>query len=77
MREIRMSGSEGGGANSSPYPYIAAQGSSTLGFQFQLLFTSRTLKEFARSPARPFANAFSVAILWYTCPRVEATLGYN
>jgi hypothetical protein len=26
MREIRMSGSEGGGANSSPYPYISAQG---------------------------------------------------
>jgi hypothetical protein len=26
MREIRLSGSEGGGANSSPYPYISAQG---------------------------------------------------
>jgi hypothetical protein len=28
-------------------------------------------------PASPFANAFSVKILWFIDPRVAATLGWN
>jgi hypothetical protein len=58
MREIRLSGSEGGGANSSPYPYIAAQGCAlaTLGNIHSFLAGSNTERV-----ASPFADSKAVA----------------
>jgi hypothetical protein len=59
MREIRLSGSEGGGANSSPYPYIPAQGCCNPGITvLDLLANSEGVSEAWCA----LANAFSVTI---------------
>jgi hypothetical protein len=53
-------------------PRVAA----TLGLQCNP-HHSQTLKEFPKTPLDPFANAFSVMILWLNNPRVAATLDWN
>jgi hypothetical protein len=62
MREIRMSGSEGGGANSSPYPYTPAQGCTFATLGAFINFEDPTLKELRRCANRKtLATPFRVA----------------